>query len=185
MHGQRRVATLDGASYVRARAQAREYVMGDKPANKPAEAATTAATAAVASGADIVAAGESVGATAAQVAGAFGAALDAASAKPATWNARQMAAAIRASIPGSTVDDKRVRGWARANMARLDDDGYTSHSYTEAEATVILAAFVAMAAKRSGTATNADGTVRIPGVKPATEATPEATPEATDDAPAV
>jgi hypothetical protein len=173
MHGPLCSATLDGASVSAVGPLARESVMGDKPANKPATAAEPLANTS----------GVPTAPTAPTPAAS---ALVPVAAAP-RWNARQMAQAIRATVPGSTVDDKRVRGWVRANIAQYDDDGYTSHSYDEATATVILAAFVAMAAKRSGTATDANGTVRIPGVKPApaveVEVTPDAT-EATDDAPA-
>jgi hypothetical protein len=147
--------------------------MGDKPAVTVATSAT--APAAATSAPDAATAPATVATVAAPVV----------SAQAPRWNARQMAAAIRATVPGSTVDDKRVRGWVRANIAQYDDDGYTSHSYDEATATLILSAFVAMAAKRSGTATDATGAVRIPGAKPATDApATEAKPDASEAKPA-
>lgn len=46
---------------------------------------------------------------------------------------------------GRKVDAKRVRSWARANIGRFDDDGYTTHAYSAAERTRIIAALTARA----------------------------------------
>ena len=55
---------------------------------------------------------------------------------------------------GKPCDGKRVRAWVRANVARFDDDGYTSHTYTAAEHARIVSALVARS-KGQGTGTNA------------------------------
>lgn len=70
-----------------------------------------------------------------------------------THSAREVARLV-AKATGKPCDAKRVRAWARANVTRFDDDGYTAHAYTTPEATRIVAALVARA-KGQGTGTNA------------------------------
>ena len=52
---------------------------------------------------------------------------------------------------GKACDGKRVRSWARAFIARFDDDGYTSHQYSAAEHARIVTALVARAKGTTGT----------------------------------
>ena len=75
------------------------------------------------------------------------------------------------SKAGRTVTDKQVRGLARATLARFDKTkypAYQSHDYTRAEATRLVAVFVARA---KGRAINAP-TPRKRTRKVATPATP-------------
>ena len=106
--------------------------------------------------------------------------------------AREVSAAMRKRDPKSHgIDAKRVRSWVRANVARFDDDGYTSHQYTSAERTRIVAALLARskpdatgtagrassaARGRAGGATTARKSRKAPPVK-AVKVTTPATPE--------
>lgn len=63
-------------------------------------------------------------------------------------------ARLVAKRTGRPCDAKRVRSWARANVTRFDDDGYTTHAYTSAERDRIVNALVA---RSRANATGTDG----------------------------
>ena len=67
-----------------------------------------------------------------------------------TYTAAQTAREV-AKRMGKACDGKRVRSWARANVSRFDDDGYTSHQYSAAEHKRIVDALVARAKGTTGT----------------------------------
>ena len=67
-----------------------------------------------------------------------------------TTTAAQVAREV-AKRTGKACDGKRVRSYARAFIARFDDDGYTSHQYSAAEHKRIVDALVARAKGTTGT----------------------------------
>lgn len=72
---------------------------------------------------------------------------------------------------GRPCDAKRVRSWARANVSRFDDDGYTTHAYTSAERDRIVNALVARSrANATGTAGRASSASRGRATGPKTRA---------------
>jgi len=92
-----------------------------------------------------------------------------------TYTAAQTAREV-AKRTGKACDGKRVRSWARANVSRFDDDGYTSHQYSAAEHARIVTALVARA-KGAGTGTNARAKAASTGRKAAPKA-PRTAPKA-------
>lgn len=64
-----------------------------------------------------------------------------------TYNARQTAKDVNAALArkgvSAKVTDKQVRSFVRDNVAAYDDDGYTTHAYSTAQHTSIVAAMVA------------------------------------------
>jgi hypothetical protein len=77
-----------------------------------------------------------------------------------TFSARAVAKLV-ASRSGRPCDAKRVRAWARASIARFDDEGYTTHAYTSAERDRIVNGLVARArANATGTAGRASSASR-------------------------
>lgn len=61
---------------------------------------------------------------------------------PAETYTANMVARIVQGKTRKPCDAKRVRSWARGNIARFDDDGYTSHAYSGRERDLIVAALV-------------------------------------------
>lgn len=66
--------------------------------------------------------------------------------KVKTETARSVARTVSARL-GREVNDKRVRGWVRENVAAFDDDGYTAHVYSAAQAKAIVDGMVKSAGK--------------------------------------
>lgn len=73
---------------------------------------------------------------------------------PAQTFSANVVARLVAKRTGRPCDAKRVRSWARANVTRFDDDGYTTHAYTSAERDRIVNALVA---RSRANATGTDG----------------------------
>jgi hypothetical protein len=69
-----------------------------------------------------------------------------------TYTARVVAGLVTKRV-GRKVTDKQVRAWARDNIQRLMDDGYTHHEYTSAERDRIVNALAARRAARPMTGT--------------------------------
>jgi len=77
-----------------------------------------------------------------------------------TFSARAVAKLVTARTH-RPCDAKRVRAWARANVVRFDDDGYTTHQYTSAERDRIVNGLVSRArADATGTAGRASSASR-------------------------
>lgn len=69
-----------------------------------------------------------------------------------TENARSVARSVSKAL-GREVNDKRVRAWVRDHVDAFDDDGYTAHQYSAAQAREIIAGMTK--AGKSGRATAA------------------------------
>ena len=77
-----------------------------------------------------------------------------------TFSARAVAKLVTARTH-RPCDAKRVRAWARANVTRFDDDGYTTHAYTGAERDRIVNGLVSRSrADATGTAGRASSASR-------------------------
>jgi len=98
----------------------------------------------------------------------------------ATFSAR--AVALMVAKRGVKCDAKRVRAWSRDHIARLDDDAYTTHAYTAAEAKRIADALVARArpdAKgTTGRASSASRGRKAPSAPKSAPSAPKTTGEA-------
>jgi len=96
----------------------------------------------------------------------------------ATYGPKDVARAIKTR----KLDAKRVRAWVRENIARFDDDGYTSHEYSAAEYKTIVAGLsgqsktartrAAVKARAGSTPRKAPATARTMGSGPVASVTP-------------